>query len=191
MTNIKEKLVLASGSPRRLELLEKMGISPEVIVSSAEEIDGDFEPDKLVVANAMIKALVVLRQHPTRSVLGSDTVVAIDGKILGKPKDAAHAKEMLEMLSGRMHSVFTGVALLEDTKMITEVVESKVKFRDLCEAEILDYIATGEPFDKAGAYGIQGLGKTLILEYTGEFDNIVGLPIETVAKMLDVNRYNG
>lgn len=186
---IKEKLILASGSPRRLELLQKIGIQPEVIKSWAEEIEGDFHAEKLVLANAMIKGLVVSKKYPNRTVLSADTVVAIDGKIIGKPKDAAHAKAILQKLSGRTHSVFTGIAVIENEKYLKNVVESKVTFKNLTVAEIEAYIQTGEPFDKAGAYGIQGEGGKFVAKFEGDMENIIGLPTKTLIQMLDINRF--
>lgn len=185
----KEKLILASGSPRRLELLQKIGIQPEVIKSWAEEIEGDFQPENLVLANAMIKGLVVSQKYPNRTVLSADTVVAIDGKILGKPKNAAHAKEILQTLSGKTHSVFTGIAVLENEKYIKKVVESKVTFKILRDPEIEAYIQTGEPFDKAGAYGIQGIGGKFVAKFEGDMENIIGLPTKTLMQILDLSRF--
>lgn len=182
--NYQNKLVLASGSPRRRELLSEKGVNFEVLAVDAAEIMHG-KPKEAVVENALIKAKAASLLRPCRYVLGADTVVAIGGEILGKPKDEADAMAMLGKLSDNWHSVFTGIALIKpDGTCITRCVESRVKFKVLSKKDIAAYVATGEPLDKAGAYGIQGLGGVLVEKVEGDYTNIVGLPTEKVMDML-------
>lgn len=184
--NANRKLILASGSPRRRELLSRAKIDFEVIQSGIEEVrrpgesGGDYAPRM-----AREKALAVSRNHPTRTVLAADTIVLCDGNVLEKPRDSADATRMLAALSGRMHTVITAFALASDGKIIaSEVVTSQVTFRKLTAQEIADYIATGEPFDKAGAYGIQGIGGGFISQVEGSRANVMGLPTAEVIAAL-------
>ena len=174
------KLILASVSPRRKELLaplREFEIQPSDFDETAE---GSAE--EVVLFNARGKAGEVLSRFPDCMVLGADTVVALDGKILGKPKDAEDAKRMLTMLSGRVHSVFTGVCLIDKKGALEQVVETKVLFKTLSENFIEEYVLSGTPLDKAGAYGIQD---GLVVDcYEGSYSNVMGLPIEAVEEML-------
>jgi len=184
-------LILASGSPRRRELLRQVGLEFEAHPPEAEEGEADpsADPSELVVRHAEQKARSVARESPSRLVLGADTVVVIDGHIMGKPADAREAKEMLAKLSGRTHQVYTGVALaVADGEGVwvlsSEAVKTAVMFRKLTHAEIEEYVATGEPLDKAGAYGIQERGALLVSEIHGCYGNVVGLPLSRLGEML-------
>lgn len=183
------RIILASGSPRRKELLKTAGIEFDVIPSGADEnIEEKMSPAKTVETLARVKAEDVFIQHRDCAVIGSDTVVACGEEILGKPKDKAEAYRMLTSLSGKTHSVFTGVCIR--TKDVTAVFseETKVTFYPLTENEIRAYIQTGEPMDKAGAYGIQGMGCTLVEKIEGDYFNVVGLPVaKTVRKLRELN----
>ncbi len=176
-------IILASKSPRRKELLSL--ITDDFTVDSAEvdeTLPSGIEPDKAVEYLSKIKARPFRKSG--KIVIGADTVVAIDGKILGKPKDKDDAFSMLKNLSGRQHSVFTGVTVIKNDKEITFSVQTKVKFYDLADDEIEAYISSGEPFDKAGAYGIQGSGSLLVEKIDGDYFNVVGLPISRLARVL-------
>ena len=181
------KIILASASPRRRELIEKIGIPFEVIKSECEEITTKTEPCEVVMELSQQKAEDVFSrldktQRKGKLVLGADTIVAIDGKILGKPKDKQDAIAMLQELSGKVHHVFTGVTLLwEDLsgqmQRNTFFEDTEVEMDPMSIQEIEDYVATGEPMDKAGAYAIQGGCVIHIKEIRGEYSNVVGLPV--------------
>lgn len=178
-------LILASGSPRRRELLSQAGIAYMVNPSSyKEESPKKKDPKKFVKTQAIGKACEVAAKYPGQWVLGADTIVAIDGTILGKPRNDKEATAMLRALSDRKHSVFTGVALVKNNTIHTKVVETKVWFRDLSDEEIKAYVNTGEPKDKAGAYGIQGKASSFVDKLNGSYTNVVGLPLAQVCKML-------
>lgn len=176
-------LILASQSPRRRELLKF--INEDFTVKSAE-VDETL-PDGISPKNAVLY-LSKIKAEPFRSdedtVIGADTVVAIDGKILGKPNDENEAIAMLRLLSGREHSVFTGVTIIKANKEKSFFAETKVKFFKLSDEEIETYIKTGEPFDKAGAYGIQGYGCLLVEKIEGDYFNVVGLPVSKLNRTL-------
>ena len=179
------QFILASASPRRKELLEKAGYTFAVLVSDVDETLPDgISPEEAVRLNAARKAQAVSALHPGDVVLGCDTVVAIGGKILGKPRSAAEAKEMLRQLSGRTHTVYSGVCITDGTKETVFAVATDVTFYALSETTIEAYAATGEPMDKAGAYGIQGLGCVLVREISGDYSNVVGLPLSESARAL-------
>lgn len=183
------KIYLGSGSPRRKELLTQIGIEYEVKVSEADEKSDITDPAALVEELSKRKAVVValdvaaeaISDEEEFMVIGADTVVALGGTILGKPKDAEDAKRMLRMLSGKSHSVFTGVTFVKCTDGETAVhsfhEETKVIFEEMSEAEIDEYVATGDPLDKAGAYGIQGFCARYIKGIEGDYNNVVGLPV--------------
>jgi len=181
------KLILASGSPRRRQLLSAAGLRFELAESGIEELRQPQEQAReYALRMAQTKALAVARRHPDSIVLGADTVVECAAEILEKPLDAADAQRMLTMLAGRGHVVITAFAVARDGWLIeTEAVESEVFFRPLSETEIRDYIASGEPFDKAGAYGIQGMGGSFISRVKGTRDNVMGLPVEKVLAALE------
>lgn len=176
------KIILASASPRRKELLTLAGIEYEVVVSQCEETLPDgITPDKAVEELARQKAEDVFCRHDDAMIIAADTVVALGNTILGKPKDEDDAFNMLSSLSGRRHTVYTGVCIKTKDKTDIFYVATDVEFYELSEKEIKDYIATGEPMDKAGAYGIQGKGFVLVKGIHGDYFNVVGLPLsETV-----------
>ncbi|MBR6095242.1 MAG: septum formation inhibitor Maf [Lachnospiraceae bacterium] len=183
------KWVLASQSPRRKELLAQIGLSFEVVVSRADEnITEKLSPGELVERLSLIKAEAVRDSLAGREdapvVIGADTVVYHNGRILGKPKDEEDAFLMLRSLSGDTHSVFTGVSILFPDGTVTFHSETKVTFDELSDAEIRAYIASGEPMDKAGAYGIQGLGGAFVTGIEGEYANVVGFPIGEFCRIL-------
>ena len=181
------KLILASGSPRRRQLLSGTGLSFGLAESGVEERRQPQERAReYALRMAQTKALAVARQHHDSIVLGADTVVECEAEILEKPVDAADAQRMLTMLAGRGHRVITAFAVAHGSHLIeTEAVESEVFFRPLSETEIRDYIASGEPFDKAGAYGIQGIGGGFISRVDGPRDNVMGLPVDKVLAALE------
>lgn len=174
-------LILASQSPRRRDLLTKFGVEFSVQVLPAAEIEVG-EPLAVAETNAVAKTLPVSEQNPRALVLGADTIVVLNGSILGKPKDASTAGIMLRTLSGREHQVTTVVALAIGGQAVKVFSETTVvRFRSLNEGEIRAYLATGEPFDKAGAYGIQGFGGLLVESIKGCYYNVVGLPLPKLA----------
>lgn len=186
-TSSQPRLILASGSPRRRELLTDVGIPFQVVVSDvAETIAPDLDPEAQAVALAKQKARAVASNLETGIVLGADTIVVLDGMLLGKPEDDADAIDMLRLLSGRDHHVVTGIATLNAATMSlrSSAVASLVRFRSLSDDDIVAYVATGEPRDKAGAYAIQGLGSGLIRDLEGCFTNVVGLPLCETANVL-------
>ncbi|MEC2076784.1 Maf family protein [Metabacillus fastidiosus] len=182
---MKERLILASGSPRRRELLENLRIPFSVVVSEIEEIiDPKLSPAETVMSLALQKAEAVAENYQDAYVMGADTVVVLDDQILGKPKDEADAVNMLKKLSGKTHDVFTGVALVHGTENHLFYERTKVTFWDLSEQEIYEYAATKEPLDKAGAYGIQGFGSLLVKEIHGDYFSVVGLPVARTVREL-------
>ncbi len=179
-------IILASSSPRRKELLERAGIPFTVHPSHAEERTGnELSPADLVRENAGLKAFDVSASRPGEIVLGADTVVCMDGKILGKPHDRQEAESMLSMLSGRTHQVYTGIVLTDGTATFSESVCTDVTFRPLSQQLIREYLDTGEYKDKAGAYGIQGYGCILVERLNGDYFNVMGLPIARVYRLLE------
>lgn len=182
------KIILASGSPRRRELLTDLGIKFEITVDNSSEVTPkNASPDEAVMTLAKNKLQNVAKNAPGDSlIIAADTVVAHDGRILGKPKDEAQAFEMLSALSGRRHSVYTGVAVGDNKtgKTVCEFEKTDVYFRELEEDEIKRYIATGEPMDKAGAYGIQNLGALFVEKINGDYFNVVGLPLCRLGRIL-------
>ena len=178
------ELILASGSPRRLALLRQIGLEPRVVVSRSEEEKTDWDPARLVCHNALAKGRdVCSRLGDQVPILAADTVVALDGEILGKPKDRKEAASMLRKLSGKSHQVLTGLALFYRGKVLTHVETTQVQFSPLSEKDIEGYIRTGEPLDKAGAYGIQGRAALFIPTINGSYSNVVGLPLAALKKL--------
>ena len=178
-------IILASASPRRSELMTLAGFRFDVICADIDEIVPEKAlPQEVVMSLALQKAQAVAKYHRKSAVVGSDTVVALDGKILGKPRSEKEAAEMLRSLSGRIHKVFTGVAIVCGEKVTSFFEETEVEFYPLTDQEILDYVATGEPMDKAGAYGIQGRGAVLVKRINGDYFNVMGLPISKVYREL-------
>ncbi len=181
-------VILASGSPRRYELLKSLGLTFKVVPSNCQE---DHAPQKamedVVLRNARIKGLAVAKAHPAALVISADTIVTIDNRIMGKPKNEEEAFEMLKALSGKTHLVYTGIGLFLNRYEASalDAVCTRVTFRNLTEEEILAYINTGEPFDKAGGYGIQGQGALLVEGIQGCYYNVVGLPLARFFTMLN------
>jgi septum formation protein len=181
------RLILASASPRRIELLKLLGLAFEVMPSGIDEAFHRGEtPREHVLRLSEEKALVIARRYPDAWVLGADTIVIIDGEVLGKPESVSEAKEMLEKLSGREHEVFTGFSILRIEKgiLIREAVESSVLFREIKGDEMNWYTASDEPYDKAGAYAVQGMGAFFIREIHGSYTNVIGLPLCEVVEAL-------
>jgi septum formation protein len=184
-------LILASGSPRRKDLLQQIQLSFSVSISNADETySEDSPPHEVVMELAERKAASVAKDNPGSFVIGSDTVVVHQGEILGKPTDSNHAKEMLRALSGETHSVYTGVAIVKDDQQKLFYKKTDVTFWELAEEEIDTYTASGEPFDKAGGYGIQGFGAFLVREIHGDYFSVVGLPISQVYRSLQEMGYH-
>ena len=182
------KIILASGSPRRRELMERLcpGALRIIPAVGEERADRSLSPDELVIALSRGKAEEVAGQYAGADdvVIGADTVVALDGQILGKPRDAADARRMLRALSGRSHSVFTGVTVIRGGETLSHAERTEVFFRPLSDGEIDRYIATGEPMDKAGAYGAQGWASLFVERLEGDFFNVMGLPVCALGKLL-------
>ncbi len=178
-------IILASGSPRRKELLGQMGLDFTVCPADVDEtIAPGTPPERAVAELSARKAQAVAESHPAELVLAADTVVVLDQAILGKPHSQAQAVEMLSRLSGRTHAVYTGFTLQKEGRVVTKVERTAVTFRRLTSGEIEAYVATGEPMDKAGAYGIQGLGSLLVQGIQGDYFNVMGLPVCALGQAL-------
>ena len=178
-------LILASASPRRRELLHNAGLRFRVIPSqTAEEVRPGEAPRDYVRRTARDKARAVARSEPAAWILAADTIVEIDGQILGKPRDEADGGRMLGLLSGRQHRVMTAFVVLGAERRVERLVTSTVRFKTLSEAQIGAYLASGEPADKAGAYAIQGRGRALVADMQGSYTNVVGLPMDEVLACL-------
>lgn len=184
----KTSVVLASGSPRRRDLLTQIGLAFSVQISQADEtIPEGMSPHLAVQTLSLLKAADVAKQVEKNAVvIAADTIVVLDGEILTKPKDEEDAARMLARLSGREHSVLTGMTVLRrrDGKSVSATEETKVHFRALSEKEILSYVNSNEPLDKAGAYGIQGLGGLFVEKIEGDYYNVVGLPLCLLGNVL-------
>jgi septum formation protein len=176
-------LILASGSPRRAELLRAAGIEFTVRIADVDEtiLPGEL-PRDYVLRLSRAKAKAVAGEDEI--VLGADTTVVIEDEIAGKPVDIEDARRMLRALNGRWHEVLTGVTLLRDHKILSDIAVTRVKFSQMNEAEIDWYVSTGEPMDKAGAYGIQGYASRFVECIEGSYSNVVGLPVQMVYRML-------
>ena len=181
-----ERLVLASGSPRRLEMLERLGVEFEVRQVDIDETPRPGEPPDLYVERlAAAKARAARRGTDREVILAADTTVALDGEIFGKPRDETDARRKLERLQGRRHEVLTGVAVLAASREPRVGIErTAVRFAELSEAEIAWYVETGEPLDKAGAYAIQGFGALFVEAVDGNYSNVVGLPLPLTYRLL-------
>ncbi len=185
-------LILASGSPRRRELLSLLNLPFEVRASDADEsTPEDWEPEKIVTELALRKARAVVDSMTSEKavVIGSDTIVVLDGRVLGKPADAEEAAHMLRSLSGRKHEVYTGLACIEvpeqPSRTLVSCSRAEVTMRHISGTEIAAYIATGEPMDKAGSYAVQGLGAVFVERIEGDYHAIVGLPVALLYAMLE------
>lgn len=183
VTEHKMKIVLASASPRRSEILKQVGFDFTVRISSYDEdMSLNLIPEELVKTLAKNKASHT-EIYDDEVLIACDTVVSLD-KVMGKPKDENDAFDMLKNLSGKVHSVFSGVCLKSKTKEEVFAVETKIEFYQISDKEIKDYIKTGEPMDKAGSYAVQGLGALFVKKIDGDYFNVVGLPIASLAKKL-------
>ena len=179
-------IILASQSPRRRELLKRIGIENfKVIPAQGEELaTRTLTPDQLVEELSQRKCAEVAAAHPKDLVIAADTVVSIHNRVLGKPRSEEDAARMLAALSGKLHLVYTGVTVAKEGRTLTQHEVTSVRFRTLTQADIIRYIATGEPMDKAGAYGIQGYGSVLVESISGDFYNVMGLPVCRLSRML-------
>lgn len=177
------KLILASNSPRRRELLKKLNYEFETLPSECEELSTAENAQDICVEIACRKAMDVFGRNSDCAVIGCDTIVEIDGAILGKPKNAEQAEEMLKTLSGRTHNVYTGVCVACPEGMWAFAEKSQVVFRNLSESEIRAYVKSGSPFDKAGGYGIQDSG--FVEKIEGDYDNVMGFPSQKIEKILE------
>ena len=180
------KLVLASGSPRRRELLERIGIRDFQV--RVPQTDEDYPPEltpEEIVSYISRKKSLALASAPEEIVITADTMVFLDRQRLGKPADEAQALAMLTALAGRQHTVCTGVTVRQGEKILTRAAQTKVWFRTASQQELLAYIRTGEPMDKAGAYGVQGQGALLVERLDGDFFNVMGLPVLLLSRMLE------
>jgi septum formation protein len=187
MAQLPKELILASASPRRADLLARMGLRFRIQATHVPEDDSGREgPEAMVLANARLKAATLAEEAPAALVLGSDTTVAIDGTVLSKPVDIEAAKAMLRRLSGRAHSVYTAVALQWSAGGLEHVFveRSRVLFRELSEAGIEAYLERINPLDKAGGYSIQESGAEIIASVEGSVENVMGLPIQRLAEVL-------
>ena len=184
-------IYLASASPRRREILVSLGFQPVLLAAETDETARPGEAVADYVArmarqkNAAARQLAAQRGLAlAQPLLSADTVVALDNAILGKPRDAAHARELLESLSGREHQVWTAVCVSLDQQTLESAQRSDVRFKELSEQEIAAYIASGEPLDKAGAYGIQGIGGVFVAHLSGSFSGVMGLPVFETVQLL-------
>lgn len=183
-----KKLILASQSPGRKQVLEEAGFDFEVAPSNYEEdMSVSLDPKELVMKLSLGKACDVARNFPKAIIIGADTVGVYGGKILGKPHTKEKSREMLQIMNGKTHSMFTGLTVIdiESGREISKCVETKIWFRDLNPEEIEEYINTEEGFEKAGAYAYQGLGRKLVSRVEGSETNILGMPVETLKEILD------
>lgn len=183
------KVVLASGSPRRKEIFEQVGITFEVMISNIEEVTTKEKPEEIVLELAEIKALDIAKQmNENVIVIGADTMVAMNGQVMGKPKNEADAKKMIGMLQGNKHQVYTGVSIVikksEKERCLSFVEKSEVLVNPMTEGQIDAYLGTDEPYDKAGAYAIQGKFAVNIGGIEGDYYNIVGFPISRLYQVL-------
>lgn len=178
-------LLLASASPRRKELLTQAGYTFTVVPANVDEtVTPGTPPEQIVMQLARTKAVAVFESHPQDTVLAADTIVVFQNRILGKPKNEDEAKAMLRLLSGGRHDVYTGFCICHGKETHCEAQRTEVEFFPLSEQEIENYVKTGEPMDKAGAYGIQGRGALLVKEISGDFYNVMGLPIGRIYRIL-------
>jgi septum formation protein len=189
VTGVTPELILASQSPRRAELLSRLGLQFRIVAADIDESYVDHEmPADHAERLAREKAATVAREHPEAVVIGSDTIVLLDKNVLGKPKSEVEALEMLSRLSGREHEVYTGVAVCAGGRIESSLERVRVRFRPLSRTECEEYVATGEPLDKAGAYGIQGFGSAIVQSIDGDYFAVMGLP---VVRTLDLLRRHG
>lgn len=181
------QIILASTSPRRRDLLKHLGLKSRVVASNYREIHHKhLKPEALVKFLALGKAEAVAKKYPRAIVIGADTIVVYQGKVFGKPKHKAEAMAMLKELSGTTHYVYSAVVVIDSAakKKLVKVIKSKIYFRKLQAQGIKNYIATGEPMDRAGAYAVQDKGAGLIKKVQGDYTSVVGLPLDALSEML-------
>jgi septum formation protein len=178
------QVILASASPRRRELLALIGLAHEVRPADVDETLVEGERPRMY-ADRLAREKALASASPGAVTVGCDTIVVVDDEVLGKPRDAADAARMLRLLSGRSHLVMTGVAVAFDGRIVSDVAQVGVTFRTLAPVEIADYIGTGEPMDKAGAYGIQGYGATIVDRVDGDYFAVMGLPLNRLVRLLE------
>ena len=177
--------ILASQSPRRRELLSMLGLTFEIITADIDEtMDPGLSVEDAVADVCRRKAQAVGQHHPDRLIVAADTIVVVDGKVLGKPRTEDEARQMLRSLSGRSHTVMTAFCLAKGDRTETHVEHTNLRFRDLSDAEINAYVATGSPMDKAGAYGIQDQAAIFVEALDGDYYNVMGLPLCSLTKCL-------
>jgi septum formation protein len=184
---LKRTIVLASASPRRKELLEKIGLAFKVDPSDfPEDLTPGLKPEKMVINISQGKARVVSSKYPDALIIAADTIGVVRGHIIGKPHTSVEAVKMLTLLSGKSHRVITGLTILDSAtqKIVSKTVETRVYFKRLRAGEIAAYVRTGEPLDKAGAYAIQGLGSLLVEKIHGDYYNVMGLPLNALSQIL-------
>ncbi len=182
-----KKIILASASPRRKELLEQIGLEFKVDPSNCEEfMDSSLEPHELARSLSLQKAEEVAKRYPNSIIIAADTFIVFGHMLMGKAHNNNEAREMLAILNGNAHSVITGFTIIDtdDDKTISDAVETKLWFRSLTEQEIDSYVKSGEPLGKAGAYAIQGLGSVIVERIEGDYSNVVGLPLGVLAQTL-------
>ncbi len=186
-----KNIILASGSPRRREILENIGLEFDILISDADEssVNAENLPVSVYVQElALLKATSAAKAAKAKNslIISADTVVALEEKVLGKPKDTEDAFSMLKLLSGKCHSVFTGICVMstDNAFAVCASEETKVYFKELSDEEITRYVDSNEPMDKAGAYGIQGLGSLLVEKIEGDYFNVVGLPVSRLSEIL-------
>ena len=178
------ELILASGSPRRREMLDLIGLKYSVRIGQTDESIQPCAPEEMVVTLAARKARTVKAAAPGCCVIGADTIVYLDGQIIGKPRDPADAVRILRSLSGRTHTVYTGVCIATDEEERCFYEATYVTFAQLSDDEIQSYVASGEPMDKAGAYGVQGIAAVFVEKIEGCYFNVIGLPVPTLYRNL-------
>lgn len=176
-------IILASGSPRRHELLKKLCTNFVVEVSDAKEVQQADSPKILAIENAKLKASSIAAKNPDAVVIGADTIVVLNGEIFGKPDGVEGAKKMLAQLAGKKHEVITGLAICAGGKIFTAAEVTEVYFGDMTTEEIHEYVATGEPLDKSGSYALQGGATKFIEKIHGDWSNVVGLPVYRLRKL--------
>lgn len=175
-------MILASKSPRRFELLKEMGYEFKVKVSDVDENIDETDPVALVEKLSLMKAKAVFEEN--EFIIASDTIVVLDNKIYGKPKNEENAFEMIKKLSGRTHNVISGLCVIYNKKIVVTHDITEVSFKEIQDGEIIQYIETREPMDKAGAYAIQGIGKKFVKSIKGSYNNVIGLPTEKLTEIL-------
>ena len=183
-------IILASGSPRRHELLKKLVPTFKIQSSNVHEVQTDLKPEILAVENAKLKAQDVYNQNPNDIVIGADTIVVLNGKIFGKPKNPADAENMLAKLANKKHEVITGLAICAGGQIFTAYDVTEVYFGEMTPEEIKNYVATGEPLDKSGSYALQGGATKFIRKINGDWANVVGLPVYRLKKLFKTANIN-